>query len=256
MMVKFEDYAAKYRHFRMERNDGILQVTFHTNGGPLRWSEGAHRECGYAFADIGADPDNKLVILTGSGNSFCSEMDIESFGDLGTPQGWNTIYWRGKRMLLNLLDIEVPIIAAVNGPALIHAELALLGDIILAADTAEFQDAPHFKNGVVPGDGAHIIWPLLLGINRARYFLLTGQKLTAQEALDLGVINEILPHNQLLPRAWELAEELVKQPPLTLRYTRVILTFQLKRIMQDMLGYGLALEGMGVLDLSSTDSES
>ena len=159
-------------------------------------------------------------------------------------------------MLLNLLDIEVPIIAAVNGPALIHAELALLGDIILAADTAEFQDAPHFKNGVVPGDGAHIIWPLLLGINRARYFLLTGQKLTAQEALDLGVINEILPHNQLLPRAWELAEELVKQPPLTLRYTRVILTFQLKRIMQDMLGYGLALEGMGVLDLSSTDSES
>ena len=255
-MVEFADYVAKYKHCRMERRNGILQVTFHTDGGPLRWSESAHRQFGYAFTDIGADPDNKLVIMTGTGDTFCSEMDIESFGDLGTPRAWDKIYRRGKRMLLNLLDIEVPIIAAINGPALIHAELGLLGDIVLAADTAEFQDEPHFRNGVVPGDGAHVIWPLLLGVNRARYFLLTGQKLAAQEALDLGVVNEVMPRDQLLPRAWELAEQLVKQPPLTLRYSRVILTLQLKRVMQDMLGYGLVLEGMGVLDLSSTETKS
>lgn len=248
-MTRFEEYAIKYQDMRMERRNGILQVTFHTQGGPLQWNESAHREFGHAFTDIGADPDNKVVIMTGTGEAFCANADIQSFGPINTPRGWDKIYWEGKRLLLNLLDIEVPMIAAVNGPALVHAELAVLCDIVLAADTAAFQDAPHFKNGVVPGDGVHVVWPLLLGTNRGRYFLLTGQKLSAQEALNLGVVNEVVPRDRLLSRAWELAEQLVKQPPLTLRYSRVVLTLQLKRLMQEALGYGLVLEGMGVMDL-------
>ncbi|TMA56480.1 MAG: enoyl-CoA hydratase/isomerase family protein [Deltaproteobacteria bacterium] len=247
-MARLEEYATKYQDIRMQRRNGILEVTFHTKGGPLQWNESAHREFGYAFTDIGADPDNKVVILTGTGDAFCAAIDLPSFGALGTPRGWDKIYWEAKRLLLNLLDIEVPMIAAVNGPALIHAELAVLCDIVLAADTAAFQDAPHFKNGIVPGDGVHVIWPLLLGMNRGRYFLLTGQKLSAQEALSLGVVNEVVPRARLLPRVWELAEQLAKQPPLTLRYARVVLTQQLKRLMQDELGYGLALEGLSALD--------
>ncbi len=254
-MSQFEDYANKYETMKMQRRDGILEVTFHTNDGPLVWNEPVHREIGHACVDIGADPDNKVVILAGTGDAYCADIDFASFGDsLGTPRGWDTVYWEGKRLLMNLLDIPVPMIAAVNGPALIHAEIPALCDIVLASDTAAFQDAPHFPNGIVPGDGVHLVWPLLLGANRGRYFLLTGQKLSAQEALTLGVVNEVMPQDQLSARAWELAEQLAKQPPLTLRYARISLTHQIKKLMLDGLGYGLALEGLAVMDMPSSKS--
>ena len=246
-MTKLEEYADKYETVRMERRDGILQVTFHTGEGSLKWGMTPHREFVYAFADIGSDPDNRVVILTGTGDDFCAEMD-GSISSRRTTADWDAIYWEGKHLLTNLLDIEVPVISAVNGPALIHAEIAVLSNIVLAAETVEFQDAPHFPRGVVPGDGVHVVWPLILGHTRGSYFLLTGQKLSAREALDLGVVNEVLSKERLLPRAWELAELLAQQPTLTLRYSRVALTLQIKRMMQDMLGYGLAVEGLAAVN--------
>lgn len=139
-------------------------------------------------------------------------------------------------------------ISAINGPALRHSELPLLCDIVLAAEEASFQDSGHFINGLIPGDGMHIIYPMLLGLNRGRYFLLTGQTIEAREAKELGLVSEVLPRQDLLPRAWELAEQLTKQSPLVLRYTRVLLTQYIKRQMHDLLGYGLALEGLGSAD--------
>ncbi|MEE9276868.1 MAG: enoyl-CoA hydratase/isomerase family protein, partial [Dehalococcoidia bacterium] len=139
--------------------------------------------------------------------------------------------------------------SAINGPAFRHAEIPLLCDIVLASDDTEIQDSAHFINGLVPGDGMHVVFPLLMGLNRGRYFLLTGQTLSAAEAQDLGLVNEVLPRGRLMARARELARELSKQPPLTLRYTRMLLTHQLKQQMHSLLSYGLALEGLAANDL-------
>jgi len=252
-MATFDSYANKYQHLRMERRDGILQITLHSDGQTLRWGSGPHGEFGQAFRDIGADADNKVIIMTGVGDAFIEAVDSSNVGKrLPTsemsPLTWNQIYWNAKQLLMNLLEIEVPMIAAVNGPVSIHAELAVLCDIVLAAEHASFQDAPHFPNGLVPGDGVHVIWPLVLGINRGRYFLLTGQTLSAQRAEEMGVVNEVLPADKLLARAWELAEQLASQPPLTLRYARILLTQRLKQLMLEQLGHGLALQGLGAND--------
>ncbi|MGH7403685.1 MAG: enoyl-CoA hydratase/isomerase family protein, partial [Candidatus Rokuibacteriota bacterium] len=123
-----------------------------------------------------------------------------------------------------------------------HSEIPLLCDIVLAADTAQFQDSAHFPSDVVPGDGMHIVYPLLLGMNRGHYFLLTGHTRSARKALELGLVAEVLPPDQLLPRAWELAEDLARRPTLLLRYTRLLLTEALRRQMHDLLGYGLGIK--------------
>jgi enoyl-CoA hydratase/carnithine racemase len=140
----------------------------------------------------------------------------------------------------------------VNGPARVHAELALLSDVVLASETAVFGDRPHFPDGVVPGDGVHVIWPALLGgINRSRYFFFTEQEFTARQALDLGLVGEVVAPDKLLARARELARQLNKKPRLTLRYTRALLTRSLKKAVLDELTYGIALEGISIAALKS-----
>jgi enoyl-CoA hydratase/carnithine racemase len=176
--------------------------------------------------------------------------------DFFTPQGYDKILREGRKVLSNILDIEVPMISALNGPVLLHSEYALLTDIILATPQTVFQDKPHFEFGIVPGDGVNLLWPEVIVSIRGRYFILTRQLLDAPTAKDWGVVNEIVPADRLLARAHEIADEIAAPPPLTSRYTRIALTQRLRRIIDEGLGYSLALEGISAADVSRAAAQN
>jgi enoyl-CoA hydratase/carnithine racemase len=251
------DYFDKFPNIKIKRDErGILEMRVHCDDGPFKFSAYGLRQLMDACYEIGRDRDNRLVIFTGTGDSWCDAFDPKP-GVVQDPKmdvvtRWDIHFWEGKKLMQNLLDIEVPMIAAVNGPALIHSELLLTCDIIIAADNAVFQDLPHLNNNVSPTDGVHVLWPFVLGPGRGRYFLLTQQKLDAQEALSLGVCQEVVPHAQLMDRAYALATQLARQPPLSLRYARVGLTQRLKKLVLDEMALGLAVEGLSAAGKPAT----
>jgi len=119
----------------------------------------------------------------------------------------------------------------------------LIAEVTLCAEHTTFQD-PHLISGVPAGDGAQIVWQHLLGPNRGKYFLFTGQILSAREALQLGVVNEVLPTVNLLPRAWEIAREMALRPQTALRYSRLAANSEYRRLMLD-LPFGYAVQNLG-----------
>lgn len=249
-MAKFATYQNAFPHAKLTRKDnGVLEIALHTNGGKLVFNGHTHEEFVELFHQVGEDRDNRVVILTGTGDAFMDAIDPEGF-DFFTPQGYDKILREGRKVLSNILDIEVPMITALNGPVLLHSEYALLTDIILATPETVFQDKPHFDFGIVPGDGIHLLWPEVIGSIRGRYFVLTRQVLDAQTAKDYGVVNEIVGADRLLARAHEIADGIAALPPLTSRYTRIALTQKLRRVIDEGTTMGLALEGISAAEVA------
>jgi len=241
-------YFDRYAQMSMQRDErGILEVTLHSDGKECRFGPRTHQHFVDAFYDISRDPDTRVMIFTGTGANWIAEFDESQAtpnDDFTIPRNWDRVYWEGKKVLQNLLDIDVPVIAAVNGPALVHSEYILTCDIVLASETAVFQDLPHLAFGLTPGDGVHVLWPYVLGPVRGRYFLATQQKLNAAEAKSLGVVNEVLAPGALMARARELAAQLAALPTLTLRYMRVATSQPIKELLTKNLSHGLALQGL------------
>src|SRR5579859_992942 len=255
-MVKLATYRDSFPNARLTRSDtGVLEIKLHTNGGKLVFNGYTHEQFPDLFHAVGEDRDNRVVILTGSGDAFMDSITQEGF-DFFTPRGYDKIYREGKKVLMNILDIEVPMITALNGPVLLHSEYALLTDIILATPETVFQDKPHFDFGIVPGDGVNLLWPEVIGSIRGRYFILTRQQLDAATAKEWGVVNEIVPADRLLARAHEIADGIATLPPLTSRYTRIALTQKLRRIVDEGAGYGLALEGISAAEVARAASQA
>ena len=253
-MTQLAAYRESFPNARLTRSQsGVLEVSLHTNGDTLVFNGHTHEQFVELFHAIGSDPDNRVVILTGSGQAFMESISPEGF-DFFTPSGYDKIYREGKKVLMNILDIEAPLIAAVNGPVRLHSEYILLADIVLATPTTVFQDKPHFDFGIVPGDGVNLLWPEVIGSVRGRYFLLTRQELDAETAKEWGAVNEIVPAERLLPRAREIAADLAKLPALTTRYTRIAFTQKLRRIIDEGVGYSLALEGISAANVARSSA--
>jgi enoyl-CoA hydratase/carnithine racemase len=249
-MAKFDTYKDSFPHAKLIRSpDGVLEVVLHTDGDTLVFDGYIHEEFVDLFHQIGQDADNRVVILTGAGKAFIDRIEPAGF-DFFTPRGYDKIYREGKKVLANLLDVSVPVIAALNGPTTVHSEYVLLCDIVIATPDTVFQDKPHFSFGIVPGDGIHSLWPHVIGSIRGRYFVLTQQTLDVEEAKMLGVVNEIVSREQLLKRAREIAVGIAKLPPLTASYTRLALTQSLRHLVDESVGFGLALEGISAADVA------
>lgn len=240
-MESFESYSDRYKDYiKMTRKNGILEARIHTNDGPAVHSWTAHNAWGEAWVDIGRDHENEVLILTGTGDRWHTgnpEVWKERFRDW-TPDSQIKMYHDSYRLIENLVfAIDIPTIGIINGPGT-HCEMATLCDITLCAEDADFFD-PHFMVGTPPGDGVLMTLQQTIGFKRANYFAYTGQPINGKLAVELGLANECLPREELLPRAWELAEMMMERPRSTRRLTRQIVSRPLKQAIVNDLGFHL-----------------
>ncbi len=214
-LMKFEEYAPKFKqHFNLtKREDGVVLAELSTNGEELKWSLEQHRANWQLWMYLAQDSDVECVILTNYGHDWIRNWDDNSFLIESVNEGWSTYeleYIDGRRGIQYLVNnIEVPTIGAIRGSGL-HMELGMLMDITLMSDDVTFSD-PHFGIKLVPGDGIAFCFQQTMGIKRASYAMLTNQLITAQQALEYGMVNEVLPYDEVVPRAYEIADLLMQQ---------------------------------------------
>ena len=255
-MPRFEEYKKKFEKcLIMERRNGILLARMHTEGGPVRWSPWMHRELVDAWATIGSDLENEALIVTATGDYWFALHDKEAFADWDTVRDPDIRYDGLRRPLKSvenfIFGIDIPTIGILNGPGPSHMNFAFLCDITLCAPDVVIRDH-HFSGGLVPGDSIGLLLQGLLGTKRAGSLLYSINHLTAQQALEYGLVNEVLPREKLLDRAWEIAEEIMKQPRSVRRITSLLIKRPLRRLIfddyqQHIIGemYTYALQGAG-----------
>jgi enoyl-CoA hydratase/carnithine racemase len=243
---KFEEYKERFKqHYKLERReDGVVLVQAHTAGGPIQLSVENHRSVGQLFKTIGADPENEVMIFTGTGADFMMDADPEGFKlEQEDLQHWAYEYaYKDGRINVSSLvnDLEIPTIGVLNGPGF-HTEICLMCDITICAEDAIIFDL-HYDIGSVPGDGIHSCFLELLGVKRGAYALLTGQAIDAQKALEYGLVNEVVPRDKLLERAWKLADHIMTQPRITRRLTTQIVRRPWKKRITDDLDGGFGIQ--------------
>ena len=223
----FEEYRETFRDFYLmeRREDGVLLVAAHTQGGPVRLSVQNHRSVGQMLKTVGADPSNEVLILTGSGPDFMMASEPAGFAlEEADMENWAYEYaYKDGRINVSALvnDLEIPTIGLLNGPGF-HSEIVLMCDITLAAEDATIFDL-HYDIGSVPADGIHNAFQELLGVKRAAYALLTGEAISARQALEWGMVNEVMPRDRLIQRAYQIADHIMSQPRTTRRLTTQII---------------------------------
>ncbi len=248
--LTFDQYKDKYKnHFILERSpSGVLMAKWHTNGDSLIWDLPIHRAIHQLTTDVGQDVENEVLILTGAGKYWMKDIHF-SIEENSETRGWlayEHMYYDGSNLVEGLVcDLEIPTIGVLNGPGF-HTEMALFCDITIMSEDAAIQDT-HFPLEAVPGDGLQIAFRECLGIKRANYAMLMGERIDAEKALAYGMVNEVVPKAKIYERAWEIGEQLAKSNRTVRRLTVQVLRAPWKRSLAWELRHAFATEMMGYL---------
>ncbi len=242
---------ARYQTLLIEKDaHGVALVTLNRPEKRNAVNDRMHRELEDVFVDLAGDDDVRAIVLTGAGKAFCAGGDVEAMrtGEF-RPRGPAVPFHQVRRLIDNMLNVEQPMVAAVNGDAAgLGATLALFCDIIVMAETARLADT-HVRMGLVAGDGGVVIWPWLVGMARAKEYLLTGEWIDGREAERMGLVNHALPADQVLPKAMEIARRLAQGAPLAIRWTK----YAINKILRDHVN--LALDASMFLEAATMSSE-
>src|SRR6201987_5542737 len=208
-------YANSYENLAFTRDDdGVLVLRFHTNGGPITFTGQTHTDFTAALEQISLDHENKALVITGTGDVFMDQIDGPSLGEIFKPGVWEKIRVEGAKVLQRLPERPFPLVGVANGPATLHSEYLFLADIHIASERATYGDTADPGFAITGGDGLHVVWEEVAGTARAKWLLWTGDQIDAQTALQWGVVNEVVPHEQALDRGLDIARGLAAQPGL------------------------------------------
>ena len=240
------DYS-EYEYLKIEVADRVATVTINRPDQRNAVHAALHNEFEQIWLDLAQDRDVNAILLTGAGKAFSVGGDLTS-RDKPTKSkgrgGGGIVMADGRRVIENLLDVEQPIVAAINGDALgFAANVALLCDVTVAAETAKLADT-HVSIGVVAGDGGAVIWPLLIGPNRAKELLMLGDSLTGADAAQIGLVNYAVPEAEVLPKARELVQRLADGPRWAIRWSKLAVNKWLKQQANLIMDAGLAYEAV------------
>lgn len=229
-----------YETILIEKTEGVATLTLNRPERLNAVNGAMHSELSTILLDVQADADVRAAVFTGSGRAFSAGGDFS--GASMEPKSGLTMMQEARRIVDTMLDLEKPIIAAVNGPAVgLGATLALCCDVVIAARNARLGD-PHVKMGLTAGDGGAVIWPLLIGVNRAKYWLMTGDLMSAEEAYELGLVNKVVDEGAALTEAQALARRLAAGAPYAVQSTKVSVNKLVKAVSNLVLPLSLALE--------------
>ena len=228
---------------RVERDGPVRIVTLDRPDELNAFSEDLHAEFVQLLHQIEDDADARAVVLTGAGKAFSAGGSFEDFERRRVdPAARRRSLRLARRLVDDMLGIAVPVVAAVNGPAVgLGATVTTLCDIVFMAEGAFLADT-HVSVALVAGDGGAVTWPAMTSLLRAKQYLLTGDRLGAVEAVELGLANFVVPADRLLPDAVAFAHRLAAQPAQALQETKALLNQHLRANAVRALGYGLAAE--------------
>lgn len=236
---KFDEIKEMFKElFIMDRrDDGVVTVRMHCNNGPLIWSMELHDAIGKMWRMLGTDRETEMIIFTGTEEVWITDFEAESWLPETTHPAdtrYDHMFIDGRRMIVaQIQDTEVPTLGVLSGSGG-HTELALMCDFAIAADDITILD-PHMLVGNVPGDGIHSCFMELMPPRQAAWYLMTGDKMTAAQALQFGLVSEIVPREKLMDRAYEIADLMMKQNRIVRRLaTQIIRRPWKQRIVDDL----------------------